>query len=216
METTYTMIGADGLQYGPINLGQIRSWIGEGRITAETKILRSDTNAWLPASQYAELGLAQPQLQTRGPAVAVASPSMPVSGPNPALERRARSGARWFFWIAGLSLINSFMAMSGKAVVFVVGLGVTNLVDLTVQQMGANMTIALVINLVISGVFALFGIFAMQRRSWSFIVGMFLYGLDAVLAYMVAGWLGLGFHLFVLFWIYQGLRASMELKTQGA
>jgi hypothetical protein len=33
---------------------------------------------------------------------------------------------------------------------------------------------------------------------------------------MVAGWLGLGFHLFVLFWIYQGLRASMELKTQGA
>jgi GYF domain 2 len=216
METNYTMIGADGLQYGPINLGQVQTWIAEGRITAETKILRSDNNAWLPASQYAEFGLAQSRLQAVGPAVAVASPvQTTVTMADLALERRARVGARWFFWIAGLSLINSFIAMSGKSVVFVVGLGVTKLVDMTVLQMGVDKMIALVINLIISGLFILFGVFAMKRQSWSFIVGMIFYALDAVLAFLVSSWLGLGFHVFVLFWVYQGLQASIQLKSQN-
>ncbi|MDB6020369.1 MAG: hypothetical protein JWQ04_226 [Pedosphaera sp.] len=210
METTYTMIGADGLQYGPITLDQLRAWVGEGRVTGDTRILRSDTKAWLQASQYVELGL--PQVATASPPPLSTSPAMMA---DPALERRARLGARWFFWIAGLSLVNTFMAMSRKGVVFVVGLGVTRFIDAFGRQAGGDGTIALVINVLIAGLFALFGVFAFKRQSWSFIVGMVLYAMDALLAYMVSGWLGLGFHLFVLFWIFQGLQACFRLNSQA-
>jgi hypothetical protein len=44
MEITYKIIGTDGLQYGPIALEQLKLWVGEGRISRETKVLRSDTN----------------------------------------------------------------------------------------------------------------------------------------------------------------------------
>ncbi len=59
METTYTIIGADGQQYGPISLEQLKGWVAERRVNPETKILRSDINSWLPAAQYTELGMAQ-------------------------------------------------------------------------------------------------------------------------------------------------------------
>ena len=71
METTYAMIGSDGQQYGPATLAQIKTWINEGRIGSQTQVWRSDTNTWLAASQYVELGLAPsppPPLQGRAAA----------------------------------------------------------------------------------------------------------------------------------------------------
>src|SRR5690349_8489985 len=123
METTYTILGADGLQYGPINLGQLKIWIREGRITPETQVLRSDNNVWLAAVQYVELEMAA------APAPIVGSPPSRGIAKNPVLERQVRSGARWFFWIGGLSLINTLIAMSGRGLVFIVGLGMTQIID---------------------------------------------------------------------------------------
>src|SRR4051794_39229329 len=106
METTYTILGADGAQYGPIKLDQLKIWIREGRITPTTKILRSDTQSWLAATQYAELEL------VASPSVMAPVGSLPVAAPtnNSALEKQIKSGADWFFWIAGLSLVNTFIS----------------------------------------------------------------------------------------------------------
>lgn len=200
------MIGADGRQYGPIALEQLKTWVGEGRITPQTNILRSDTNSWLPAAQYTELGLAQPAA-----APAIISPAVPAN--NSALERRIRVSARWFYWIAGLSLINSFMSMSKQGIVFVVGLGITQMVDGFASQLNSNGTIiGLALNVIIAGVFAMFGFFAWKRHSWAFIVGMILYVLDASLFMMLSLWLGLAFHAYVLFWLFQGLKANLQLN----
>ena len=35
-----------------------------------------------------------------------------------ALQQRYRSGARWFFWIAGLTIVTSLMALSGAGFAF--------------------------------------------------------------------------------------------------
>jgi hypothetical protein len=208
MDITYTMIGADGQQYGPISLQQLRAWAGERRILPETQILRSDTNTWLPASQYVELGLDQPAVAPVG-----VRPVLP-SQDNPQLERRVRSAARWFFWIAGLSLVNTFSASSSGGVVFVIGLGVTQLIDGFARQLSQNGTaIALAINVIAAGLFVALGLFAWKRHSWSFIVGMVLYALDALIFLIAGMWLGLAFHVFVIFWMYQGLRANMQLKA---
>jgi len=206
MEITYMMIGADGRQYGPITLEQLKTWVAEGRITRETNISRSDTNSWLPATQYTELGLAQ----TIAPAAL--SPAAPVN--HSVLERRVRMGARWFFWIAALSLINTFMNMSNQKIVFVIGLGFTQMVDGFANRMDSGgATIGLVLNIIIAGVFALFGFFAWKRQSWSFIVGMVLYVLDASLFLISSLWLGLAFHAYVLFWMFLGLKANLQLKA---
>jgi hypothetical protein len=219
METTYAMIGSDGQQYGPVTLAQMKTWIVEGRIGAETQVWRSDTNAWLPAAQYVELGLGQPAVAPIAP-VAPAAPGVirapAVSATNPLLERRARSGARWFYWIAGLSLINTFIAASGQGVVFVVGLAVTQYIYYFAAQFGSGgVGVGIALSLMVAAMFAMFGYFAWKRHSWSFIAGMVLYAADTLLAVLAGVWLSVGFHVFVLFWIFLGLQASNQLKAQA-
>jgi hypothetical protein len=34
----YNIIGADGKEYGPISIEQIRQWIADGRINAHTRV----------------------------------------------------------------------------------------------------------------------------------------------------------------------------------
>jgi hypothetical protein len=206
METTYAMIGSDGQQYGPVTLAQIKTWVLEGRIGVATQVWRSDTNSWQPAAQYVELGLAQP-----------VPPAIRATAPNtydPFLERRARSGARWFFWIAGLSLINTFIAASGQGAVFVVGLAVTQYIYYFVARMGAGSTgVGIALSALVVALFAMFGFFAWKRHSWSFIVGMVLYAGDTLLALPSGDMLAVGFHVFVLFRLFRGLQACKQLAA---
>jgi len=46
-----------------------------------------------------------------------------------ALEQRCKSGARWFFWIAGLTIVTSLMALSGGGYAFFLSLGITQFID---------------------------------------------------------------------------------------
>ncbi len=43
----------------------------------------------------------------------------------------------------------------------------------------------------------------------------FFYALDTVLFVLASDWLVLAFHVFVLFWIFMGLKANMQLKAQS-
>jgi GYF domain 2 len=226
METTYTILGADGLQYGPINLSQLKIWISEGRITPTTQVLRSDINAWHPAAQYTELGLVAtatvPSVMPTAGAPAgtpfkSAVPSVPI---NPALEKQAKSGAGWFFLIAGLSMVNTVISLCGSSIQFVVGLGVSQVIDAVAKGTGNSIGtgIGLFFNLLVFGLFILFGIFARKMHAWAFIVGMVLYGLDFLLVLLFAvrfgaGWLPMAFHAYALFGIFRGLKAANEIKN---
>ncbi|MCK4829211.1 hypothetical protein KA005_76515, partial [bacterium] len=44
-------------------------------------------------------------------------------------EKQLKSGANWFFWIAGLSLVNTIVFLFDGSIYFVVGLGITQIVD---------------------------------------------------------------------------------------
>ncbi len=234
METTYTIIGSDGQQYGPISLEQLKGWVAERRVNPETKILRSDINSWLPAAQYTELGMEQ-----RVPAVA-AAPQTFASAPNAAgavgaagmagvagtqagaiLVRRMHRSAYWFFWIAGLSVINTVVAMSKAGLVFVVGLGTTQIIDaIATRNESGGMAVALALDAIVAGIFVLFGLFAKKGQSWSFLVGMILYALDgalilglSMLAKADLPILALGFHAYVLFILFTGWKACMALNA---
>lgn len=215
MDITYKILGTDGKEYGPVNMEQLQGWLKEGRITSATQILRSDVNAWHPASSYTELGLAAApsvgSATTQTPAGT--APDQAAVGEVAELEKRLRSGGSWFYWIAGLSLINSIAAFSGSEYGFIVGLSITQIIDHLLPSAGENArVIALVLDVIAAGVFVLFGVFACKRHVWAFIVGMILYAGDTLLTLILGSWLGVAFHAWVLFSLFIGVKAAMQVN----
>ena len=217
MDITYTMIGADGRQYGPVSGEQMQGWVREGRVTATTQVLRSDVKSWLAAAQYTELGLAQvPPAATGTPATfAAANPAAMVERLN--LERRIRSGAGWFLFIGVFSLVNSIVVMTGNNWRFVIGLGITDIITAFSSTLGsAGMAVGLTLDLVVLALFAGFGFFARRKHSWSFIVGMICYALDGLLLLMLgAQTMNLVFHGLALVFMFLGLQANLKLKAMN-
>ncbi len=133
------------------------------------------------------------------------------------LEHRMKGGAGWFYWIAGLSIINSVIIMSGSNWHFLAGLGITDIISVVASKAGAAGTIiAVALNAIVAAVFIMFGVFASKRQAWAFVVGMTFYGLDALLLLPMQMWLGIAFHVFVLFQIFKGMQAASELKELEA
>lgn len=138
-----------------------------------------------------------------------------------ALEGRARNGINWFFWIAALSLVNTGAYLLGTTWSFVIGLGITQVVDGIMAGLvhefgpgwGALRIAGLVVDLLIAGAFVLIGYFGRKGLSWAVIVGMVLYALDAVLLLLFGDFFAAIFHGWALFSIWTGLQAQRSLKA---
>jgi len=50
----YKIIGADGRKYGPVSGDQLRQWISEGRVSADTPVLADGSADWNPLRALAE------------------------------------------------------------------------------------------------------------------------------------------------------------------
>ena len=130
------------------------------------------------------------------------------------LKARIRVSADWFFWIAGLSIINSLIMEFGGQIRFILGLGITEFVDAVIAKQASEVhVVGWIVNLVIAGVFALFGKFGRNGQKWAFLVGMVIYAADALLMATFQIWLGLAFHVYALYRIYQGLPAVNALES---
>jgi hypothetical protein len=144
-----------------------------------------------------------------------------VSEDTVRLARSFQSGANWFYWITGLSIINSIAILSGAQWAFVVGLGITQIIDaigMAIAEQAGNAAKfgVFALDVVAAGTFALFGFFAGKGHAWAFITGMVLYGIDGLLFLIVQDWLSIGFHIFVLFAIFSGFKACAQLKALAA
>lgn len=130
------------------------------------------------------------------------------------LENNLQSSAKWFYWVAGLSLVNTLIIFFGGGVSFIVGLGITQLIDgFVFEASDAVKYIALFINILISGMFALFGYFAIKKEMWAFIIGMILYLLDGFIFLLVNDWLSIAFHAFVLFSLFAGIKSLKKINS---
>jgi hypothetical protein len=129
------------------------------------------------------------------------------------LENQLNSGANWFFWIAGLSLVNYFLTLMGSKTVFIVGLGITQVVEGITSEGQSNLKIiSFLLDVSIAGIFVAFGYFAKKGFSWCFTTGMILYTLDGLIFLIEPDFLSIGFHLFALYNIYRGLKANKLLS----
>ena len=138
-----------------------------------------------------------------------------------ATRHNFRSGANWFFWIAVLSAINSFVVWYFEIKNSLFALGVTQWVDGTAggfNNVGTGIpltTQALIIDLLIAAAFAVFGYFARKGSDLAFVIGIFLYVVDALLVLGLKDFFGFGFHLIPLFYIFRGLLASRHLRENA-
>jgi hypothetical protein len=170
-----------------------------------------------PAGTIALAAGAPPVLTGTGANVAPATPSGPIdlaaiAQANPAIIR----GARWFWWVAGLSLINTILAHSESRISFVIGLGFTLVVDAMLQK---AIIVALIIDALAIGFFFGAGWFAGKGRLWAFVLGIVAYTGDLLLCLTAKDWMMIGFHAFALFQIGSGamaLRADVRAARSAA
>jgi hypothetical protein len=139
--------------------------------------------------------------------------------------KKIEKSANWFLYIAGISAINTLMIWIQAGWVFIIGLGATQIIDRLVLILrddprvdASEFFVVRIIGIFLDiGLFALFcsfAVFARRGRRWVFLLGLFLYGLDSVL--FIGDWIGLIFHGFTLFQLYEGYDTLRRIKANAA
>jgi len=132
------------------------------------------------------------------------------------LAKHYKSGANWFYWLAGLSIVTSLIAIAGGGVQFIFSLGITQLIDgvaagLSTELGNGAKVVALVLNLIIVGVFVLFGWLAHRKQLWAYITGTVIFLLDGLLSLALVEIISVLAHAVVLFFLIRGIIAGREL-----
>src|SRR5215207_6157256 len=132
------------------------------------------------------------------------------------LSQRLKTGANWFYWIAGLTIVNSLIAFGGGDWRFLISLGTTQVIDALAEGLspglgGAPKIIALVLDLIVTGVLVTFGWLAGQKHLWAYIFGMVVFLFDGLMSMIFQDWIGVIAHAVVLFFMFRGFQAGREL-----
>jgi len=136
------------------------------------------------------------------------------------LDNKIRNRVNWFFWIAGLSLLNTIIYLSGSTITFVIGLGATQIVDGIMSALAEILgqggiivrLIGFAIDIGIAGIFVVFGVLGRKRIRWPIIVGIVIYVLDGIVLLLFRDFLGAAFHAWALFGIVGSLKSIKELE----
>jgi hypothetical protein len=116
------------------------------------------------------------------------------------------NAAGWFYWIAGLSVVNTVLMLFGSDVGFLCGLGITQVVDVLFAAFNNELTstIGAIISIGLSIFFAICGIFAQKRWGWAFFIGILFYFVDALVVLLLGDFLSLAIHAWILFQLIMG------------
>jgi hypothetical protein len=144
-------------------------------------------------------------MSSPNPTPPAAAPPAAVATISPAIE----SAARWFWWIAGLSLVNTVLARTGSDTNFVLGLGVTAVAD---AMFASQPVIGGVIDAVALAFFVAMGQLARTGRAWAFYLGGVVYAFDALIYVRFGDWMPVGFHAFALYFIVQGALRLRQMQ----
>lgn len=141
------------------------------------------------------------------------------------LEKQHQDGAGWFFWIAGLSMVNSAIVLAGSDWSFLIGLGFTQIIDgiaLAIAEESGGQgkavltVIAFLLDAMVAASFVIWGVLARKGFRWAYLVGMVIYAFDGLIFLLVMDFLSMGFHVFALYCLWKGFKACGQLKRLSA
>jgi hypothetical protein len=134
--------------------------------------------------------------------------------PTPARDAMlARNGARWFYWIAGLSVVNSVVVMTGGT--FMMLFGLTSTLAATyigIDIGGSGAIVGMVVAVLVALGFVGLGWMAERGATWAFATGIAIYVADTAVTVYFRDWFSVVAHAFAVGIVIGGLMASQRLK----
>lgn len=135
-------------------------------------------------------------------------------------EAQLRSGVSWFYWIGGLSIVNTISYLLGSSTTFIIGLGLTQYIDVLAKDLAEGsigggtilQVVGICIDVAIAGTFAIAGFLGQKRSRWAVITGMVFYVVDAVILLLFQAWMAVAFHALALVGLFRAQRALKKLK----
>jgi hypothetical protein len=94
---TYTIIGSDGKEYGPVSAEEVRQWFVAGRINAATKVRAADAGEWKSLSEFPEFNDVSPKSPAPPPL-----PPLPAGAAAPRAKMSALAVTSLVLGIIGL------------------------------------------------------------------------------------------------------------------
>ncbi len=125
----------------------------------------------------------------------------------------------WFYWIGGLSLINSIISILGMKVSFIFWLGFTQIIDYFLVNLKNGMPLYLTIIftllvILIPGCFFLLWYLAKKMLlTWPIWLGFILYILDTFTLLLFEDYLSIAFHGYVIFRLIQLISVNNFLRN---
>jgi len=119
----YKIIGADGKEYGPVSVEQLRQWLTEGRVNKQTRVLAEGRTDWRTLGELPELAAVLPA------AAAAMPPALPMASDQSTARQLIRGPAIFILVLAILNLL--WVPLS---------FALSSLVDQMVQSLGAAST----------------------------------------------------------------------------
>ncbi len=155
----FTILGADGKEYGPVTAAKIHEWINGGRANLSTKAKRVDEGVWKTLGEFAEFS-APPAAAATAPASAGSPFTAPAAAPSPAPAQQSGpvdAKAYAAELIARAAPLDVFGCLSRSFDLWKANLlplvGVTFVVFLVTGVLGAVPILGAIVNIVLSGVF---------------------------------------------------------------
>lgn len=132
-----------------------------------------------------------------------------------------RNGANWFYWAAGLSVVNATLMLCGANWHFFAGLAIVDIVSVFGRAFALQHPneapifygIAIAMDAAAIGLCALFGWLSNKRMTWLMVVGMVIYVLDGLLLLLFMNIFSVAFHAFVLLQMIAGFNAFRKLNA---
>lgn len=137
------------------------------------------------------------------------------------LMHQGKSGANWFYWIAGISVVNALMMLVGGNISIVFGLGTTFIGGALAegealnapQNAGIARAVGFGFTLFIALIVCGFGWLANKRYQPVFFLGMVLYLLDGLLFLPLQMWISAAAHAYALYIMWGGFQAFRQLRV---
>jgi len=161
----------------------------------------------------AEALLAPPDPAASQPGVSAAGISAQDLSRYQLLQRRDLGGG-WFYWIAGASILNSVLYAARIDWGLVVGLGITQVIDafaIALSHTVRTPIYAILLDILVAGIFLLFGRSARRGRLGIYALGIGVYALDGLIFIWAADWFAFAFHVFATYSLITGWLAGRAL-----
>lgn len=129
------------------------------------------------------------------------------------LQRKAKNGSAYFYWIAFFALLNQVMDKLSTERTFVFGLGIPQYVSKLPGMSDPALLWGMIIGMAV--IFAVFGFFAQRRNIPIYIVGIVFYFVDMVFSILVQDVVSTVMHIVFLVMLIFGLIAAKKLLSSA-